>query len=148
MDRLRRIHGDVLSGSALLLLAATYFVAARELPEGRDEPGPAFFPLLLSIVLAILALALLIEGLRASRFERLHDLGRPLLAIGLSALYVAAFEKLGFILSTWLYSLAVTSMFRRDRRLLLLTVPTLSTVAIYLLFEIGLGLRFPRGPFE
>jgi hypothetical protein len=148
-----KFHRDIFSGAALLLLAVTYALATRELPPGRGEPGPAFFPLILSAGLATLALGILIRALRGSEsngesVEPRHGLGKPLLAMGLTALYVVFFEKIGFFVSTWLYCLFVTWLLAERRRLLLLTVPLLCMLSLYLLFDIGLGIRLPFGVLE
>lgn len=149
---MRSLGHHLLSGVSLFFLAAVYGASAWSLPEGRDEPGPAFFPLLLAAILAVLSLAIAIQGLR--RAPQVHEeppphrVRKPLLAIGLTALYIASFEPLGFLASTWLYCLGVATLLQRGFRFALLGVPTLATAAIYVLFEVALGLRFPRGPFE
>lgn len=148
-----KLHRDIFAGAALLVLAVIYALATRELPPGRGEPGPAFFPLILSASLATLALGILIRALRGSESngdsaEPRHGLGKPLLAMGLTALYVVFFEKLGFFVSTWLYCVFVTWLPAEKRRLLLLTVPLLCIVSLYLLFDIGLGIRLPLGLLE
>ncbi len=145
-------HRDAVSGGVLLVLAGLYFFATRDLPPGQDEPGPAFFPVLLSGALSLLALILLVRGLQSRRTLPSHPKPsvaehrwRPSIVIALTILYVATFTTLGFAVSTWLYTLLVTVTFRRDRPILPVAVPILSTALIYLLFEIGLGARLPPG---
>lgn len=67
------------------------------------------------------------------------------LAVVATAGYVALLETLGFLLSTWLYTLSVTVMFRRDRVIEPVVVPIVSTFLIYLLFRGVLGARLPGG---
>ncbi len=148
-----RFNRDVISGGALLALALLYFRAAGKLPAGRDEPGPGFLPILLSFSLALIAVWILIGGLKNAAGQETGSETRvglspwkPILALTLTALYATLFQILGFVLSTWLYTLSVTLLFRRDRPILPLLVPILSTATIYLLFEIGLGIRLPPGP--
>ncbi len=146
MDRVT-IHRDVMSGGVLLALAAVYYSASRDLPPGRGEPGPAFFPVLLSGILAILAVTLVVRGWQsaARTSARAPDTRRVVGAIGLTILYVAAFNALGFLVSTWLYALSVTLIFRQGRSLLPVFWPIVATLAIYLLFDVGLGARLPAG---
>lgn len=146
---LQKIHLDVVSGAVLFVVALVYYASTRNLPAGQGEPGPAFFPILLAFVLGGLGLSILFQGIKKST-ERNQEPGygfwKPGLTIVLTAIYVVVFPALGFAVSTWLYTLSVTVMFRRDRRLLLVVVPTVSTSLIYLLFRIGLGVRLPSGP--
>jgi hypothetical protein len=143
----------MISGGALLGLALLYFRAAWDLPAGRDEPGPGFLPILLSLSLALVALWILVGGLKKQAVLGTNaESGAPpkpwktILALGLTAVFAATFHNLGFAISTWLYTLFVTLLFRRDRLAFPLVVPVFTTAAIYLLFEVGLGVRLPRGP--
>jgi putative tricarboxylic transport membrane protein len=141
---------DIASGSVLFLVAALYFIGTWELPPGQGEPGPAFFPVLLSFTLMFLAVSILWQGLRAGHEneERAHrPPWRPILAIVATVLYVVLFQVLGFALSTLIYTLSIMLMFRRGRAAFLVTVPIVSTALIYLLFRVGLGVRLPPGPF-
>jgi hypothetical protein len=148
-----RFNRDVISGGTLLAFALLYLGAAWKLPAGREEPGPGFLPILLSLSLVLIAAWIIGVGLKkgtASKGTTETKSGphrwKPLLAVILTALYAASFQALGFFSSTWLFTLSVTLLFRRDRLILPLVVPVLSTIAIYLLFEIGLGVRLPPGP--
>jgi hypothetical protein len=145
-----RLHKDITSGSVLFLVAAVYFIGTWKLPSGKGEPGPAFFPVLLSGTLMFLAVSILWQGLRARQGdeERADQTPwKPIVAIAATGLFVAFFQVLGFVLSTLLYTLAITCMFRRDRPAFVVAVPIVSTVLIYLLFQVGLGVRLPGGPF-
>jgi len=149
-----RLHRDVVSGGVLLLAAVAYFIRLQDLPAGKGEPGPRFFPLILACTLFVVALDIvikgLIQGLRGKTNEepewgKLHSLAGPLVAVALTALYVAFFQILGFALSTWIYALSVTVLFRRDRMLKPVVVPVVSTALIYVLFRLALGARLPPG---
>lgn len=148
-----RLNRDTISGGALLALTLLYFRSAWNLPAGRDEPGPGFLPILLSLSLALVALWIVVGGVKnAATLEKNSESGaalppwKPILALGLTAVFVAAFQSLGFAITTVLYTLFVTLLFRRDRPALLFLVPVATTAALYLLFEVGLGVRLPPGP--
>jgi putative tricarboxylic transport membrane protein len=144
---LLRIHRDAVSGAVLFVFALVYYAGTRSLPSGQGEPGPAFFPILLSLALGGLGLSIFFQGIKKTS-DRKTEVGfwKPGLTVALTALYVAVFQVLGFALSTCLYTFSVTALFRRDRRLLLVVVPIVSTALIYFLFRIGLGIRLPAGP--
>lgn len=152
---------DTISGGALLLLSGGYFLQSLGLPEGRGEPGPAFFPMVLAALLAVVAVVIIGGGVvregsaaavapdtddapdardPARRFE-------PWIAIGATFAYAVAFIPLGFAASTLLYTLVITWVFQRGRPTLLILVPLISTGVIYALFRLALGARLPSGPF-
>ena len=143
----RRLHQDVVSGGALLALAVGYGSVALTIPPGEGEPGPAFLPVALGLALAVLSLAIVRNGLRASDPP---NADRPAYRAWLATLatlaYAALFQPMGFVLSTLAYSTAVTLLFSRDRGHLLL-VPPVVTLLIYVFFRVALGVRLPAGPF-
>ncbi len=150
-----------MSGGALLLLAVLYGLATGGFPAGRGEPGPAFFPLLLSAALGAVAIVILAKGLgfkgpggrrRRARGATTgvsapthHGVATPIRVVLLTVSYVAIFDAAGYAASTWLYTLLVTITLRQRRPLVLLAAPIFATVFIYLLFEIGLGASLPTG---
>jgi hypothetical protein len=152
-----KITQDSIVSTLLLLLAGWYYLQARALPAGRSgDPGPAFLPTLLALSLAILGILLLIRSLKATVIVppeepngRSSRTWRAWLTITLSVLYTVVFIPLGFALSTWLYTLALSLMFTRAREgwAIPLIAPFLTTGAIYFFFRIALGVRLPAGPF-
>ena len=141
-----RFHRDLISGGALLGLSILYCWGTLSLPPGRDEPGPAFFPVLLSLALGFIALLILVRGLRSrpSGGPR-AELGGPLVTMALTALYAIAFEPVGFLLSTFLYTLFLTLAYDQKRWRVAVAVPFITTTFVYLLFDLGLGVRLPMG---
>lgn len=139
---------DTASALALLGLALVYYVAARSLPTAApDDLGPASFPTLLSAALAAAALALIWQG-RVSPSRSAPRPGGSLMVAGviaMTALYVATFTTIGFLVSTWCYTLGVTLAFRGRRPWTLVVGPTVATALIYLVLDVGLGARLPTG---
>lgn len=142
---------DVASGSLLLLLAGIYSFAARELPVGRDEPGPAFFPNVLALALAVLAIIIIGRGiaLRARREESgpttrlFSNLGRPVVAMILTGGYPIALSTIGLVPSTFLYTLLMSRTLGGASWRESLVVPTVSSAFIYVLFDLGFQLPLP-----
>ncbi len=133
------MNRDGVSGAALLLLSVLYFVAARELPSGRGEPGPVFFPTLLSGVLLVLALVLIVRGRRSNDGKARP---RSLWVIGVTVLYALGFSSIGFAVATVLYSGAVALVLgRRGWGVLVFSVA--ATTFIYSIFGLGLGVPLP-----
>lgn len=150
-DRSRKDR-DVVSGGVLFVASVSYFLGTMGLPAGKGEPGPRFFPMILSCALAILGVSILLKGFiekprptEETEGELQRGFAKVALAVVATAGYVALLETLGFLLSTWLYTLSVTVMFRRDRVIEPVVVPIVSTFLIYLLFRGVLGARLPGG---
>lgn len=64
--------------------------------------------------------------------------------IGLTILYAALFQTLGYVLATLLYTGAVAERFGARRRTILAIVPCV-TLLTFLLFRVILGARLPAG---
>ena len=127
------------SGVGLVLVSLFYFFAARGLPSGRDEPGPVFFPTLLSFVLLVLALVIMVREWRSRSGEARP---RSLLIIGITVLYAVVFSSIGFALATALYGGAVTLVLGR-RGWGVLMFSAAATVSIYFIFGLVLGVPLP-----
>jgi putative tricarboxylic transport membrane protein len=141
-----------------LVLAGVYFYATEQLPslEIGDPLGPKAFPRLLGIGLVITAVVLLLEILRARKStapkaETRDDAatrGTSLIvgAVALwTLLYFIAFERLGYILSTSLYLLMLTSYFNRGKTIANVLTSVLFPVISYLMFTKLLGVTLPPG---
>ncbi len=139
-----------------LLLAGVYFWATAQIPslELGDPLGPKAFPRLLGIGLLVSAAMLLMEILRdrkkpkaadapAWRWER-HDWVVVILSVW-TALYILAFEPLGYMLSTTIYLLALTWYFNRGRHLMNVLTCVLFSVISYFAFTQLLGVNLARG---
>ena len=78
-----------------------------------------------------------------------HFLQRPGSArawsvVGLTILYAALFQTLGYVLATLLYTAAVAERFGARRRTILVLTPCV-TLLIFVLFRVILGARLPGG---
>ena len=139
-----------------LVLAAVYFYATAQIPslEIGDPLGPKAFPRLLGAGLVLSAVLLFVETARAKgketgRSARSREARRHLWMIaavaGWTALYFAAFEKLGYVIATAVYLLALMACFNRGKWLANVLTCVLFCVASYLLFTKALGVTLPRG---
>ncbi len=146
---------------ALLILALDvgYFLQALALPVpfARGEPGPAFMPLILVVALAVGALGVLVQELRGTADPEENEDAtfglRSLGLIALTAVFVWAFEPLGYWVATALYTFAVAWLFEQER---LGPVRSLLTSALiaggitgsgWLFFVVLFELFLPEGVF-
>lgn len=141
-----------------LALAGVYFWATTKIPslELGDPLGPKAFPRMLIAGLLVAAVMLLLEILRdrARKIEHgstgakwrwePHHWIVPAIA-GWTALYMAAFEALGYMLATAIYLLALTAFFNRNRWLMNVLTTVLFTAISYFAFTKLLGVNLARG---
>jgi hypothetical protein len=150
-------HPDVLSGAALLFVAAGYGYIALGIPSGEHDPGPRFLPIVLAAALGGIAVFIIVSSLRAvgagatpptpagpTEVHRREFAAwtRPLLAAVMTAAYAWSLQPLGFAVSTVAYVAAITAMLSTARTQLLI-VPPLVTLALYVFFDVALGVRLP-----
>jgi hypothetical protein len=76
------------------------------------------------------------------------SLARFVGAIAATALYVAAFEPLGYLLTTPPYIAAILLIHGGARTRALLIAPFVTTVVLYVTFRFGLLIPVPDGPLE
>jgi putative tricarboxylic transport membrane protein len=139
-----------------LLLAGVYFWATAQIPslELGDPLGPKAFPRLLGIGLLISAVMLLLEILRDRKKPKTgaapawtwepHDWVVVAISVW-TALYILAFEPLGYMLSTVVYLLPLTAYFNRGRWLMNVLTCVLFATISYFVFTKVLGVNLARG---
>ena len=99
-------------GSLIFLTAGIYgFIFSVQLPLGRwNQPGPAVFPLALSILLCIFGVSWFIRGKgerekqeTVSLKEFVRKFMTPIRIVGLTAAFILTFETLGYLLGSTIY---------------------------------------------
>ena len=153
------INRDIVSGGVLAGLSVWYFVMTLAFPQGRGEPGPAFMPQVVAGLLFLVAVSILVGGIRAQRTRKpatvdgddLDAMERPWApwaAMAGTVAYAVAFIPAGFWISTLLYAAFIAWIFRARSWFMLIVIPAASTGIIFLLFRVLLGSRLPAGPFS
>lgn len=143
--------------ACILLLAGVYFWATAQIPtlELGDPLGPKAFPRLLGIGLLISAAMLLAEILRDRKKRKTatppaawHWDPRQWIVVAIAAwtaLYILVFEWLGYMLSTVIYLLVLTSCFNRGRHLMNGLTCVLFVIISYVAFNKLLGVNLAHG---
>lgn len=106
----------------LLVLNTGYLVEALSLPRPFQlgEPGPAFLPLVLAVVLYIACGRILYAELRGSGDPEGEpqppgsSVVRPILLALATAAFIYAFEPFGYFVATPLYVFAVAALFEYE----------------------------------
>ncbi len=103
------------AASLLFLCSGIYgFTFSVQLPMGRwNEPGPGVFPFTLSLLLLISGAAWFIRGKRHEKeggvgekpggFALIRILATPLKIVGLTALFILVFNRIGYLITSSLY---------------------------------------------
>ena len=139
----------------LAVLAASLFLFALTLGL-RDNPlvpiGPGYYPRIVLGVTALLAFALVILDLRATKpAPQARNLNYLLVIemFALFGLYCGALPYLGFRISTFIYVAATNGLLDRPKgwkgAARVLAVALITTVGVYYIFERYLTVLMPRG---
>ncbi|HSR10203.1 MAG TPA: tripartite tricarboxylate transporter TctB family protein [Thermodesulfobacteriota bacterium] len=144
---------DQWSALALLFISGLICWGALLLPYGDvHNPAAGFFPLWLGIILAVMAAALLAQSSRGKDGRRITDIlgedvrwGKVLLVVASLVLYGWLMDVLGFLLSTFLLMAFLLRFVDPQpwRSVLLWTLS--GSVGSYLVFDVWMKLRLPRG---
>ena len=140
---------DRITGLALLVLAALVAVGTRGLPLGTAHgPGPGYMPLLLAIVLAAFGAALMRWG-RGTALRRLEwpEAGHAAAILGASVFTALALDRLGYRITMALFLLFLYGAVQRRNILVAVALAVGLTLGSFWLFDRGLRLPLPRGPF-
>lgn len=146
MKSWQRNAGFVLLAVAALVIQQSVWVL-RLLDHG--QPGSGFMPFGLGVILAILAIVLIATNLGPEEqqvpFWEPKAWVRPLLAIGITSVYVVVFDDIGAITSVVV--LVVAWLLVVERKSVYMSVGTgvLTGLVVYLLFDRFLQTPFPRG---
>ena len=140
-----------------LILAGIYFYATEKLPslEIGDPLGPKAFPRLLGVLLVITAIILLFEIIRGRKVV-VNDVpsrgpstfGSYMVVAGVSVwtfLYFLVFERLGFVIATTIYLIALMAYFHRNKWMSNVLTAVLFSLGAYLMFTKLLGVNLARG---
>ena len=140
----------IVTSILFLLLALGAFIESMKLPFGRiSAPAAGFFPTILAVLLALTSLFIFVDALRGS-----HDgaaQGEPLkwkkilLTLGSLLVFGLVFERLGYLLVTFLFILFLLRAVERQSWRLALSVALSASLVSYIVFGLLLGTPLPAG---
>jgi uncharacterized membrane protein YidH (DUF202 family) len=158
---------DLILGIVLLALGIAYTVMAQNIKQGNKlvqrnvgtYAHARIVPTLLGVLLIVLAVLLIVQGIKRFRKEDNEpakkmdkvDMISVLLTFAAMILYIIILPELGFILSTILYLFCqITILAPKEKRnlLLFIIVAVVFTAIAFVAFRIGLTQMLPRGPIE
>ncbi len=140
------------AGSLIFLLAGLYgFLVSVRLPMGKwNEPGAGIFPLSLSILLCISGVGMFIHEKEKVKTEW-SVIGRqlltPLKIVLLTAAFILALSRLGFLLTSSLYLFAIFLWVGRFRVWTAIGLSLAVGIGSWYVFGRLFGLPLPKGPW-
>ena len=133
-----------------LILALGAFIESIKLPFGRvSAPAAGFFPAVLAVLLALTSLVAFVEALRgshenAAQAEPLRW-KKILLTLGSLLVFGFVFERLGYLLATFLIIIFLLRAVERQSWGLALSVALSASLVSYIVFGLLLGTPLPAG---
>lgn len=142
-----RKPGEIVVGLGFLAIGIGFMVGAIHLKlGGPTDPQPGFFPFLDGIILIVLSAIFLFNAWtgRIGESPAFGKLLGPVIVVLALILYVAALEKLGYVITTALLSAVVLKVLETKLKVLIV-VSLLLPVASYVIFDRLLGVTLPPG---
>jgi len=142
--------------AAIILISFSGYVIIESLTMpiyAQYGPGPGLFPLGLGILLAVLSVALLWDGINPGKTDKPSPFQekKGLVSITLAILglvgYAILITKLGYLITTFLLVIFLMMVVARDKVKTTALTAIGVTLLLYLIFEVGLHMRLPKGPF-
>jgi len=145
------------AASLLFLLTGIYgLFFSIQLPMGRwNEPGPGVFPITLSILLLVSGVSWFILGKRGagekSQEEKadwrdiINTLSTPLKIVGITALLILAFNRMGYIAASSLYIFVLLFWVSRYRVIVSILLGLSIGIGSWYFFEKVLAVQLPKG---
>ena len=143
-------RADRIAGAVLLALAVAFSVGALKHYAywGENGPGPAFLPVWVGVVMAVLATALLVGALRSqepgeSWLPRGAGLTRLVVVLGATVTLVALLNVVGMVLGTFLFLIVLVRFLDRTPWPLTFVVAFAVAGANFLVFTRWLKVPMP-----
>lgn len=138
---------DVLVSAAFAFISIFMFFSTGRFPElNINDPGPALFPKMLSVILLVLSVALLLSAVfkrrKAVFFE--HGWKKVLFTVLLLLLYYFSLDILGFLVSTSLFLIILIRYLEKRNLLHDVAISVGFTFLIYSVFQLLLNVPLPE----
>ena len=138
-----RIFGGVGLLFALLFIWAAFHI---ELSFISDPVGPRTFPIIVAVVMAVASLVIIIKPDVKPQWPRMARLLEIAIAAGVMVAYALALPVAGFLIATAVAAAFLTWRLGTEP-LWAVVSGVLTSIGIYTVFHLILGLSLARGPF-
>lgn len=108
--------------------------------------GAGFFPKAVCIVLGILSLIMFIKSFKNnSNYKFCKDNKNTFIVMGLCIIYLFLMQRIGYLLSTIIFSLGVINVLDRKKIIINIMFSVIFTIGIYYLFSKVFNVSLPTG---
>jgi hypothetical protein len=144
------LRADHVGGGFFIALGALVFALSGDLPTGSlSMPGSGFLPKILSSLSVLFGIVLILRARESRPFAELewHDGKHAALVVGITAVAIALFEWLGFLITMVLLMFALLVLIER-RNAFYATIYSAGVVLLtYVIFVYVLRTPLNTGPF-
>jgi hypothetical protein len=140
---------DRVAGAALVVLALVTLVLSRSLPLGTlRNPGPAYMPVVLALILLVFGALLVLLGRRSPPWASVAwwEWRHAVAILGACVFAALALERLGYRLTVATMLAFLLGVVERKSALLTVTFAIAVALATFFLFGTLLRVPLPRGP--
>jgi putative tricarboxylic transport membrane protein len=144
------LRADHVAGAALIALGLAVVALSGDLPMGGlSMPGSGFLPKLVAALMIAFGIILMIRAGESQPLSRLDwsDAKHAGLVVLITALAIAAYTRLGFILTMALMLFALLVVVERGNALRAALYSVAATLLAFAVFDKGLKAPLPIGPF-
>jgi putative tricarboxylic transport membrane protein len=146
------MNKDRAGGLFFLFVGVWVFSLAIKLPMGKlAEPGPALFPLSLSILLSITGILIFVSSKGKTQIDWRMDFGKlakPLMIILLTLAFIIFMGRLGYLVASFLYLFSLFFLVCRFRLFVAASLSGILAAGSWYLFGNILGIHLPLGPWN
>jgi hypothetical protein len=138
------LRSDHVAGAAFVVFGIVVFAFSGDLPFGRlSAPGAGMLPKLLIVLMIAFGIALMARATTSPPFAAIDwsDRGHALLVLIITAVAIALYQRLGFLVTMSLLVFALLAVVERRNPLLAAAYSVGLTVFAYWLF--GKALKAP-----
>lgn len=142
---------DRFAGIGFLLVGIIFLVESQKISDSAygSSVGPKIFPMWLGIILMLLSIRLIYETFKykseESGKEKLQY-KKFIIIFGSALLYAFLLEKIGYVISTFLFLLVAFQTVERGKVIYSVIISAVFSVGVYYLFSELLGGSLPGFP--
>ena len=142
---------DRVAGIAFLLVGLLFFIESQKISDSAygSSVGPKIFPMGLGLILIALSIRLLYETFKYKTEEMAKEkleYKKFFIIFGSALLYAFFLEKIGYVVSTFLFLLIAFQTLERGKVIYSIIISTVFSVGVYYLFSELLGGSLPGFP--
>lgn len=112
---------------------------------GDSGLGPDFFPKVIAVILIILSVLLFLSKDKTKQENR--NIKYTMMVIIIFAIYIFMIGKLGYLVSTILFSFTIISILKKNSIILKIIYSLIFPIGLYLLFTYIFKVSLPTGIF-